>query len=135
MQKRIKRWFLYFCLSLLTSGLFVVYVLYATFYQVNIDYTYALDSTDKQKRLLYVKSTDRFEDVLQQLEEKNILINKTTFVLLAKIKSLPLGLKAGKYHLRKQMNSNELINMLLYGLEEKINFSIENIHTFRRNCR
>ncbi|MDR9447727.1 MAG: endolytic transglycosylase MltG [Psychroflexus sp.] len=68
------------------------------------------DNTDFEEpvKYVYIKKTDNFSDVMQQLD--SLLINPDYFQMVAQKKNY--SVKSGKYPIEKGMNNNEIVNAL-----------------------
>ena len=110
----------------IASATAMLFTVYKIVYKGNID------THGKNSVYIYIKSTDSFEDVMNELATKNILINLNTFKQLAQYKGYHKTIKPGKYLLKAGMNNNQVVNILKAGLEEKIKFNLNNIRTIEQ---
>lgn len=87
---------------------------YQTLYKSNV----YLDG--KKSKILFVKSTYSYEDLLAELYNENLIINHASFEWLAQQMKLKENFKPGRYRIMAKMSNRELINMLKYGNQEKV---------------
>lgn len=107
----------------LLGGLFLGYEVYKYIYKPNTNFT------DKKSRFLYIKSTDTFNDVLNQLSGKQLIKDINTFKFVAELKKYPQNIKPGKYRIKQGIGNNQLVNILKAGLNEPVKFNLYNINT------
>lgn len=100
-----------------------VYLGYKTVYQPNVNLG------EKKSKFIYIKTNATFDDVLNELYENEIIVNRTTFELLAHKKNYPSHVKPGRYRILATMNNNQIINLLRAGLQEPIDISFDNLRT------
>jgi UPF0755 protein len=108
-----------FLLSAVIGG----WSLYKFAYKPNTNFT------DKKNRYLYIKSTDTFQDILNQLSEKGIIKDLNTFKFIAEYKKYPDKIKPGKYQIKQGIGNNQLVNLLKAGFSEKIKLNFYNLNT------
>lgn len=85
--------------------------------------------TDKKNRYLYIRSTDTFQDILNQLSEKGIIKDLNTFKFIAEFKKYPDKIKPGKYQVKQGIGNNQLVNLLKAGYSEKVKLNFYNLNT------
>lgn len=119
MQKNKKK-LIWGILLLFIAALMISFLYYQKIFSPNVA---------KEKAYLYIRSNDKFEDVLLNLDKFELLKNVSSFEWLAKKKNLPEKLKPGKYLLKAGMNNNQIINMLRAGNQEAVNLVFNNIRT------
>ncbi len=108
---------------IIAIGLFstgIAYNFYTKIYNANI----------KEDAIVYIPTNSDFETV-------NILLSpylksSKSFNWVANEKNYPNTIKAGKYHLKKGMNNNELINLLRSGNQSPIKLSFNNQDTLEK---
>ncbi|WP_298238874.1 endolytic transglycosylase MltG [uncultured Algibacter sp.] len=89
-------------LGLIVAGYFAYFV-YSTMFTPNTTF-------NNDKAYIYVKSTDSYTDVREQLEPLLKDINK--FDVLAERKKYVDNVKAGRYEIKSGMNNNDIINSI-----------------------
>lgn len=107
----------------LFGGIAAGWSLYNYAYKPNTNFT------DKKNRYLYIKSTDTFKDVLNQLSEKGLIKDINTFQFIAEFKKYPQKIKPGKYQIKQGIGNNQLVNLLKAGYSEKVKLNFYNINT------
>lgn len=108
------------------SALFVVFLMFVSgiFLYVKI-----FRSNVKQADDLYLKTGTDYNELLQQLSEKDVLKDSLAFVYTAKLKRFNRVLP-GRYIIKENMSNNELINMLRGGRQTPVKVTFNNLrHT------
>ncbi|TYA71476.1 endolytic transglycosylase MltG [Seonamhaeicola marinus] len=104
-------------IGLLVIGYFAYYV-YSAMMVPNTAF-------NNEEAFIYVKSTDTYADVREQLEP--LLKDISKFDALAKQKKYVTNLKAGKFVIRRGMSNNEIINSIRSkNLPIKVSFNNQN---------
>ena len=110
-------------LIILISGVLGGYWVYKAIYQSNVSLG------DKKSQIIYIHTGSDFNDVMNMLYEKNIIVHRTSFEWLAEKKNYKNNIKPGKYRILARMSNNELINLLRAGLQEPVRITFTNIRT------
>lgn len=108
------------------AGAVTAYKAYTVLFKPNVD----LDG--KESTYLYIKTGSDFNEVLNQLDEKNeenIVSDISSFKWLADYKDYKQHVKPGKYLIKDGMSNNELINMLKSGRQELVSLVFNNVRT------
>lgn len=105
-------------LLILVVGGFFGIKFYSTYFAPNV--------TDSEK-YLYVKTGSTFENLIAEINAKNILNDVGTFEAAAEKMNLKSRIKPGKYRLDRGMGNRALINKLKSGNQEPISFKFQNI--------
>jgi len=92
-------------------------------------YTDNIAKAGNEKEFLYIPTGSAFEDVVEILDEKKLLINEKSFRWTAKQMKYDTKIKPGKYLLSPKMNNKELISMLRAGKQVPVNVTFNNIRT------
>lgn len=90
------------------------------YYTYNRIYKSNVDISGKEQAYLYIKTGSNFDDVLTVLVDKHIIKNASSFKWVAERKGYTKKVKPGKYKLKKNMNNNELVNLLRSGVQEPV---------------
>ena len=90
---------------------------------------YIFDENVKNEFILYIHKGYTYEMVMDTLETNDVLMNPKAFRWVAKRKEYPSVVRPGRYHFKKGMNANELVNMLRAGLQEPVDLIFNNIRT------
>jgi UPF0755 protein len=93
--------------------------IYGYFFRANVQKDY----------ILYVKKENTLQMVYDTLESNQVLKKLVAFYWVAKIKKCPDSFKPGRYHLKKGLNTNALVNILRAGLQEPVQVTFNNIRT------
>lgn len=94
------------------------YKAYSNYFSPNV--------SDKEE-YLYIPTGSTFEELMQNLQEKDILFDTSSFRWVANKKDYPNHVKAGKYALSPGMNNADLIKKLRAGLQEPVKFRFQNL--------
>ncbi len=107
--------FIYATLILLLSSAVLGFMLWNTAFRPNV-------TTGHEKSAdLYIPSGSGFNEVMDILEEKGLIKNRSTLEWLAVRKNYPNNINPGRYRLEDGMNNNELVNMLRSGNQLPVN--------------
>lgn len=88
---------------------------------------YIFHENVKADYVLFVHRGSTFEAVIDSLVKNDVLYDLKGFKWVAKKKEYPTLIKPGRYLLRKNMNSNEVVNMLRSGQQTALNVTFNNI--------
>lgn len=91
---------------------------YNTLFKSNIN--------DNSEEYLYIPTHSTFDDVINIVKQKNIIIDTETFAWVAKRMKYK-NVKPGKYKITKGMSNVELIRMLRAGKQEPVKLQYQNI--------
>jgi UPF0755 protein len=82
---------------------------------------------------LYVRSGADFGEVLDSLRSMRVLKDEHAFVSVAERKKYPGNVHTGRYRLTNDMNSNQLVHVLMFGMQEPVRLTLSgNIRTNSR---
>ncbi len=70
---------------------------------------------------IHIPTGSGFDEVIDMLEEKGLIENRSTLEWLAIRKNYPNNINPGRYRLEKGMSNNELVNMLRSGNQQPVN--------------
>lgn len=90
----------------------------------------SLPSADKS--YLYIPTGAGFNDVLKLLDEKKLLKDKSSFVLIATSSGYDKKVIPGKYRLQPGMNNYELIRLLHSGKQEPVKLVVKGSQSLDR---
>jgi UPF0755 protein len=113
----------FFVLAIL-GGFGMVYELYSRVYQPNI-----VLPNDASEKYIYIPTAAAFSDVVKVLSENGLLINANSFEWLAATKKYTTNIKAGRYRINRNLNNNQLINLLRSGEQTPIKVTFNNLRT------
>ncbi len=98
-----------------------------------VGYTFVFRSNvtigDKKSEFIYIRTGWDFQDVLKMLQERELISNAASFEWMAERKGYKHAIRPGRYRIKKSMNNNELINILKAGLQEPVEFTLNEIRT------
>jgi UPF0755 protein len=83
----------------------------------------------KSSEYIYIKSSDSFEDVLNQLSNRGMLKNRESFIWLSSFMDYQKKVKPGRYKVKDGMTNRELVTLLRSGKQEPIRITFQNIRT------
>ncbi len=112
-----------FFLFALIAAAYMVYEYYSSAIKSNIN------TNERKSRYIFIKRNANYNDVINELKEKNILLDLASFEFIASSKNYKENIKPGKYYINKQMSNKELVNILRKGQQEKIILNLNNIRT------
>lgn len=92
-------------------------------------YTANVAGAGNEKEFLYIPTGSTFEDLIEILEEKKLLINEKSFRWTAQQMKYDTNVKPGKYLLKSKMSNKDLITMLRAGKQIPVNVTFNNIRT------
>lgn len=105
----------------LTTGLFFIFAIYAILFPNT--------SIQDKDTYLYISDDDQFEDVLEQIKDKSLLINDFTFKVLAKQIKYDQKIRPGRYKITPGMSNFILLRKLRGGKQDPVKLVINNIRT------
>lgn len=98
-----------------------------------VGYTFVFRSNvtigDKKSEFIYIRTGWDFQDVLTMLQERKLISNAASFEWLAERKGYKYAIKPGRYRILKNMSNNEMINILKAGIQEPVEFTLNEIRT------
>lgn len=103
---------------LLVAGGILGYQIYRIFLKENV--------TDKES-YLYIRTGWTYQDVVDELSSKGMLVNTATFQRAAEQMDFPSRVKAGKFKLDADMNNRSLIHRLGGGFQEPVQVRFHNL--------
>ena len=118
MAKRTIRIAVITILALMAGTIYLVY---------NFIYKNNVDLKGKNYTYLYIKTGAGYDEVLDSLYKRNLIINHLSFEQVAKKKKYPLLVHAGRYRINAGMSNNTLINELRSGSQEPVKFTFNNV--------
>ncbi len=90
-------------------------------------YNYVFQENIKTSYILYISDSTTFKQISDSLHINNILINEKAFKWISKKKGYPTAIKPGRYHFKKGMNTNQIVNMLRAGNQEPVDVTFNNV--------
>ena len=103
---------------LILAACFIVYKVYVGFLKPNVS---------DQESYLYIPTGSNFEDLMQLIGDSAMLQDTASFRWAAEFKEYPTHIKPGKYKLQTGMNNRQLINILMSGMQEPVQFRFQNL--------
>ena len=113
----------------LISSILCLVIFAATAYAVYYHFIQKSNTTVTDDGIIFIKSGDSFEEVIKILQSRSYINNEYTFRKIAELKKYQISIKPGRYHIKSDMNNNQLVNMLRSGHQEAIHFTFNNIRT------
>lgn len=92
-------------------------------------YQYVFRENVKSDYVLYIPENANYKQVSDSLEINDVLISFKAFRWISKKKSYSKSVKSGRFLLTKEMNTNQLVNMLKGGLQTPLNVTFNNVRT------
>lgn len=78
---------------------------------------------------IYIKSNATFQDVVNQLTNRQMLHNLESFIWLAEFFEYQNDVKPGRYKIKQGMNNKDLVRLLKSGKQEPLKITINNFRT------
>lgn len=108
-------------LLVLAIGLVASYLVYNFIYYNNVNLN------GKSYTHIYIRTGAGYDEVLDTLYSRKIIINHLSFEQVAKKKKYPSLVHAGRYKITAGMSNNQLINELRSGDQDPIKITFNNI--------
>lgn len=105
----------------------VLVLLVVAYFGYNAYRNYFSPNVSDKEKYLYIPTGSTFEELMQNLQEKDILFDTSSFRWVANKSEYPANLKAGKYALKPGMNNRDLVRILRAGLQEPVKFRFQNL--------
>jgi UPF0755 protein len=84
---------------------------------------------DGKTDYVYIRTTDTFTDVVNQLTDRNMLKDQHSFVWLSELMKYDQAVKPGKYLVTSGMNNKDLIVLLRSGKQEPVKIVLHSIRS------
>ena len=101
------------------AGVLILPGVYKTYLKANTNI--------ESKTYLYIPTNATYQQVLDSIDKHQLLIDKKTFINLAKDREYSSKIKSGKYPFKKGMNNRQILNMLIAGNQEPVKVGFRNI--------
>jgi UPF0755 protein len=121
----VLRWSLYAIFAGLVIALYILFRVYKILFLPSVDMG---SNSDK---FLYIRTGSAYEEVFADLKEQKLLSDEKGFDWLAKKKNYAANIHPGRYRIEKNMNNNQLLNMLRSGTQEPLMVTFNNIRTIQ----
>ena len=107
--------------------IFLILVAFGGFYGLKLYKLYFAPNITGNEKYLYIKTGAQLDDVIQEIKNKDLLKDESSFTEAAAKMELALHLKPGRYRLKKGMNNRSLINTIKSGNQEPVKIKFQNI--------
>jgi UPF0755 protein len=114
-----KKKILYFLAGLSAVIMIIAIIVYRNIFGISI-------IAEKNKQVIYIPTGSSYEQVMDTLNSKLIIKNKSVFEWLAKQKHYPALIKPGRYVISKDLSYNSLINILRTGRQSPVRITFNN---------
>lgn len=84
---------------------------------------------EEDQYFLYIKTGSSYDDLIRTLQEDKVVRNPALFSRIARERSLPSKLKAGRYKINRGASIWEIIQMLRNGIQSPVNLVINKLRT------
>jgi UPF0755 protein len=111
----------------IVTTLLVLILLVIAYFGYKAYSNYFSPNVSDKEEYLYIPTGSTFEELMQNLKEKDILFDTSSFRWVANKKDYPNNVKAGKYAISPGMNNGDLIKKLRAGLQEPVKFRFQNL--------
>ena len=119
----IKKVIISFVTIIFLFGILLAHRLYSYVYQPNIKLN------EKPQQYIYIPTNSRFSDIVRILSDEGLLIDKNSFEWVAERKNYRYNIKAGRYFINRELNNNELLNLLRSGEQIPVKVTFNNLRT------
>ena len=123
-KSSLERVLMFVILSALVGVSYFAYDLYKKILKINTSF-----GDDIKEQYINIQSNDDFSDVIALLENKNLLVDINSFKWVSEKKNYINNIKAGRYFINKNMNNNDLVNLLRSGKQSPVKVTFNNIRT------
>lgn len=113
----------------ITLVVIAVAVLIGGYFLLNMYKTYFSPNFTGKEKYLYVKTGSNLQDVLTELESKNMLTDISSFKRASEKMGLSENLKPGRYLVKKGMTNRVVVNMIKAGNQDPVKLKIHNLRT------
>lgn len=79
--------------------------------------------------VIFIPKEASFDQVMDSLRSKAILLNEASFIQVAKVKKYPELIKSGRYTIGQGWNNQEIVNHLRAGNQDAVKLVINNVRT------
>jgi len=90
-------------------------------------YMYVFKENAKTDYVLIIREDEKYTDVFDELKTNEVLYDYKAFRWVSKKKNYPENVKSGRYKIGKGMNNNQIVNMLIGGLQEPVDVTFNNV--------
>jgi UPF0755 protein len=108
-------------ITILVIGGGAYYFIYVYIYENNVNLK------GQKSTYIYIRTGAKYQEVLDTLIQRNILVNQTSFEQVAKKKKYPALVRPGKYKISAGMSNNALVNELRSGEQEPVKITFNSI--------
>jgi len=122
-KKNIKRALWISVATLLLISLFFGWKIYLKVFKPNVK------TINTETPYLHIPTGSEIDDVVLLLEEKDMLLDRESFLFTAKQLKYDQNIKPGRYLLKNGMTNKELVSLLRSGRQKPINVVFNNIRT------
>lgn len=98
-------------------------ILIACYYAFN-SYQKIYSPSTQKEGYIFIATNSGFDDVVKQLEP--YLQDSDAFIWVSNKKKYTTNIKAGRYHIKKGLSNNDLINLLRNGLQSPVKVTFNN---------
>ena len=123
-KSSLERVLMFVILSAFVGVSYFAYDLYKKILKINTSF-----GDDIKEQYINIQSNDDFSDVIALLENKNLLVDINSFKWVSEKKNYINNIKAGRYFINKNMNNNDLVNLLRSGKQSPVKVTFNNIRT------
>ena len=123
-KSSLERVLLFVILSGIVGVSYFAFDLYKKILKINTSF-----GDDIKEQYINIQSDDDFTDVISLLENKDLLVDINSFKWVSEKKNYINNIKAGRYFINKNMNNNDLVNLLRSGRQSPVKVTFNNIRT------
>jgi UPF0755 protein len=123
-KSSLERVLMFVILSGIVGVSYFAFDLYKKILKINTSF-----GDDIKEQYINIQSDDDFTDVIALLENKDLLVDINSFKWVSEKKNYINNIKAGRYFINKNMNNNDLVNLLRSGRQSPVKVTFNNIRT------
>ena len=112
-------------LGMIFSGL-LGYDLYNKILKNNIEFGDGIE-----ERYIFIESNSNFSDVISLLKSYDLLLDVNSFKWVAEKKNYTNNIKPGRYFIDRDMNNNDLVNLLRSGKQSPVKVTFNNVRSLK----
>ena len=116
---------LVFVLGLVFSVL-LGFDLYKKVFKSNIEFGDGIE-----ERYIFIESNSSFSEVVELLQSYNLLLDINSFKWVAEKKNYINNIKPGRYFIDRNMNNNDLVNLLRSGRQSPVKVTFNNVRSLQ----
>lgn len=99
----------------------------AAFFIYGLIYENNVDLNGKPSTYIYIRTGAKYDELLDTLYKRKLIINRVSFEQVAKKKNYPGMVRPGRYKIKEGMSNNALVNELRSGNQEPVKITFNSV--------